>query len=82
MEVVEMNRYLFANIRKLSGMNQYEFAAILGISRSLVAKIEIGNREITPDIRYKVTQEFGEDVVVEVARIMKRITKIDVEALK
>ncbi|WP_161493908.1 helix-turn-helix domain-containing protein [Virgibacillus necropolis] len=66
-----MDVKLFVTIRKLSGSNQYQYAGKLGISRSLVAKIETGERAITTDISAKVREEFGADYIEQVAKLVK-----------
>lgn len=70
-----MERQLFVNIRRLSGLNQYEMADKLGVSRSLVAKMEIGNRSVDPKIVTKVNQIYGAEYVTQVEDVMKAINK-------
>lgn len=69
-----MDCKLFIAIRKLNGLNQYGMADKLGISRSLVAKIEIGERRIEAGLAAKVKEAFGEDYVEKV----KELTKEDI----
>ncbi|MBP1950311.1 helix-turn-helix domain-containing protein [Virgibacillus litoralis] len=65
-----MDRHLFKNIRKLNRLSQYEMAAKIEVSRSLVAKIETGNRGLTLDIIKKVKQEFGVKHIEQVRDVM------------
>ncbi|SEQ24221.1 DNA-binding transcriptional regulator, XRE-family HTH domain [Virgibacillus subterraneus] len=65
-----MDRHLFKNIRKLNRLSQYEMAAKIEVSRSLVAKIETGNRGLTLDIIKKVKQEFGVKHIEQIQDVM------------
>ncbi|MBP1948478.1 helix-turn-helix domain-containing protein [Virgibacillus litoralis] len=65
-----MDRHLFKNIRELNGLSQYEMAAKIEVSRSLVAKVETGDRGLTLDIVKKVKQEFGVKHIEQVRDVM------------
>jgi len=68
-EGVLMNRKLFATIRRLNRLNQYQFAERLGISRGLVAGIEVGNRRIMPRVEKRIYSEFGADYIEQVTEL-------------
>ena len=52
----------FKQIRENQGFTQVDFAKILGLSRSVVAKIEAGNYKISNRIAEKVISEFPDGV--------------------
>ena len=68
-EGVLMNRKLFATVRRLNQLNQYQFADKLGISRGLVAGIEVGNRRIMPRVEKRIYSEFGADYIEQVTEL-------------
>lgn len=74
-----MDRELFVKIRKLNGYTQYEFAALLGLSRSHVAKIEIGERALSQTVEDKVREHFGTKHIREVRAILNKISKRDAQ---
>lgn len=56
-----MNKFNFKQFRLSKGKTQTEFANILGISRSTIAKIENGNIEISKKIFEKLIKYFSDD---------------------
>ena len=68
-EGVLMNRKLFATVRRLNQLNQYQFAEKLGISRGLVAGIEVGNRRIMPRLENRIYSEFGAAYIEQVTEL-------------
>lgn len=71
MEVINIDAKLFKAIRKVSGHTQEDYAALLGISRSLVAKIEVSDRAVTDDIAQKVRQIHGLEHIIDVRRLLR-----------
>ena len=69
-----MNRKLFSTIRRLNRLNQYQFAERLGISRGLVAGIEVGNRRIMPRVEKRIYSEFGADYIEQVTELAEGLT--------
>jgi transcriptional regulator with XRE-family HTH domain len=57
-----MDAKLIKTIRKVNGLNQYEMADRIGVSRSVLSKIEIDAYPISPKVKAKVTEEFGEQL--------------------
>lgn len=70
-----MNEKLFSAIRKLNGLSQYQFADELGFSRSMIAKIEVYERSLTPDIVAKVNDVFGRDYV-DMVRVLSEMGRV------
>lgn len=66
-----MKPELFNVIRRLNGLTQRAMADRLSVSRSLVTKIESGDRVITDDVRRKLTGEFG--LTPELLRRLERL---------
>jgi transcriptional regulator with XRE-family HTH domain len=60
-----MDREALRAIRIFHGMTQSQFAEALGISKSCVASVESGYRNVSDNLRVRVAQRFGmsEDVV-------------------
>ena len=71
-----MDRRLFVRIRKLGGFNQEQYARRIGISRALVAAIEVGNRRIMPYVMEKVTAEFGAGYVRKVRELAEELAAV------
>jgi len=55
-------------------LNQYQFAERLGISRGLVAGIEVGNRRIMPRIEKRIYSEFGAAYIEQVTELAEVLT--------
>ncbi|MEH7374927.1 helix-turn-helix domain-containing protein [Neobacillus drentensis] len=53
-----MNVERFKLIRLYSGMNQRDFADFVGLSTATVAHIELGNRNVTPNVQAKIAAKF------------------------
>ncbi|QQK74210.1 helix-turn-helix transcriptional regulator [Salicibibacter cibarius] len=45
---MKLSRRGFRYLRFRESLNQYEYAAIIGISQRLVSAIELGNRKVSP----------------------------------
>jgi transcriptional regulator with XRE-family HTH domain len=57
-----MNAKILRAVRQVNGLNQYEMASRLGISRSYLAKIEAGYSDYPTHLTSKVVNEFGEQL--------------------
>jgi len=55
-------------IRKLAGLTQYTFAERLGVSRSLVARVENFDYPINDNMINAIKREFGAEYVEQVKR--------------
>ncbi|KMJ59392.1 hypothetical protein AB685_00425 [Bacillus sp. LL01] len=68
-----MKPELFAVIRKLNGLSQQAMADRLDVSRSLIAKIELGERGVSADLYGKITQQF--QLSLELRRQVERLVE-------
>jgi|GEM_PF-5850536 len=57
----KINNVIFRDIRKNHGLTQSEFAKKIGVSRSLVAKIESDNQDVSKKIIEKIANVFPDD---------------------
>jgi DNA-binding XRE family transcriptional regulator len=57
-----MDAKLIQTVRKVNGLNQYEMAARIGVSRSVVSKIEINAYPISEKVKASINREFGEQI--------------------
>ncbi|MDR4936047.1 helix-turn-helix transcriptional regulator [Rossellomorea marisflavi] len=64
-----MDGKLFATIRKLEGFNQHNLALKLGVSQSLIAKMEQGERTITEHMERRLLREL--DITPEKLAVIK-----------
>jgi transcriptional regulator with XRE-family HTH domain len=53
-----MNGEKMRLIRLYAGMNQRDFAQYVGVSTATVAHIELGNRNVTPNVQAKIAEKF------------------------
>lgn len=63
-----MNYELIRRTRAVYGLNQHEFAEVLGISRSVIAKVETGVYPVTDKLASAMRREFGAQLDV-IARL-------------
>lgn len=65
-----MDAKLIKTIRNVNGLNQYEMAERIGVSRSVLSKIEINAYMISENVIAKINEEFGDQV-----ELIKQIRK-------
>ena len=58
-------------LRKLNGLNQHEFAEVVGVSRALIAIVETNKHSFM--LERKIKETFGESQVAVVQLTMKAI---------
>lgn len=70
-----MKPKLFTTIRKLNGLTQQDMADRLGVSRSLIMKIENGDRALTADVRNKLMNNLTltPELLAEINRLIKTL---------
>lgn len=62
----------FKSIRQLSGLSQKGLALEVRISRSAVAKIESGERNLTQETENRVREAYGNEFVEDVGRLLDK----------
>lgn len=67
-----MDAELFALIRRLRGLNQGELAVKLRVSKSLISKIEKGNRSISHEVNRRLMAELdlSPEKISEIKRLI------------
>lgn len=66
-----MDAQLLKLIRNIEGYNQYEFANLIGVSRSTIAFIEAGYIPVSPKVSRKIIEAVGHDRVQEIKKLIK-----------
>lgn len=66
-----MSAELFKRVRQINGLSQESMATRLGISRSVVAKIETNIYPIRDHVKSKLYAEFGEEHIEAVRKLIK-----------
>ncbi|MEH6940922.1 helix-turn-helix domain-containing protein [Bacillus sp. JJ722] len=61
-----MDCILIKRLRQNKGMSQRDFAKLLGISRSALAQIESGYKQVTSDITAKINHSLPQDYIEKV----------------
>jgi DNA-binding XRE family transcriptional regulator len=57
-----MDAKLIKAIRNVNGLTQYEMAERIGVSRSVLSKIEIDAYPISAKVKASINAEFGDQV--------------------
>lgn len=58
----KLNAEIIKKLRKIKGLSQSEFAKELNSSRSLIAKIELGEQDVTDKFSSKILFKFKDDI--------------------
>lgn len=66
-----MDAQLLKLIRNIEGYNQYEFANLIGVSRSTIAYIEAGYIPMSPRVYKKIIEAIGHERVEEIKKLIK-----------
>ncbi len=65
-----MNAKLFAAIRKLNGLSQQQYADILNVSQSMVAKVEIEERLLSQGLAMKVASLYPSEQIEAIKTLL------------
>lgn len=65
-----MDTKLFATLRKLEGLSQRQYADKLNVSRSLVTKVEAGDRDLSEDLAERVRRAYTTDQIATVKAML------------
>lgn len=72
---MRLNADILRVIRRLNGCTQERLAAMAGVTKSYVNKIERGERPLTPQFERRVRRALGltDERIAEVAELCKRL---------
>lgn len=66
-----MNGKLIKLIRDVEGLNQHEFANLIGVSRTTIAYIEAGYISVSSEVASKIYDAIGIERVEEISKLLK-----------
>nr|WP_144922364.1 helix-turn-helix transcriptional regulator [Paenibacillus bovis] len=66
-----MDKRLIRTIRDIEKLNQYQFAELVGVSRSTIAYIEAGYTPVSEKVGRKIIEVIGQDRVDKIAALIE-----------